>query len=962
MDFSTLRDNLRLPYLRSNWKEWLQYLFANQISVDNQAEKIFIEKGNAKKIERFASIELSDSRNIAVIDIETTSDVQIARNRVALRDIAFKLIDQDRYHGLLVFYYSEDKNQVDYRLSFISSLTEFDADGNLVKQTTHPKRFSFLLGANETCTTATYRFLDLKAKTPKFKAFDTAKGLSLKDINDTFSVEALNNEFFKKYKDVHYKRFWEFIANNEGYATVLLNKDETDISKQQKPIRDFVKKMLGRIVFLHFLQKKGWLGVPAIVNDKLLMVNEEEKSTINNLPLIINNSQLTINNWKGGDKSFMLHLFEGFENKESFYSKCLTTLFYDTLNTKREGDLAPKELTINHSSLTIKIPYLNGGLFDDDQPATNSFNFPVDYFKDLFDFFEQYNFTIDENSPEEQEVGIDPEMLGHIFENLLEENKDKGAFYTPKEIVHYMCQESLIQYLLTQLLIVNDRLSIISAIENFIRKNDIGDRTDKKNFVVANAKRIEAILDKVKICDPAIGSGAFPMGMLQEIFKAKLTLDLTLDKAQVKKEIIQNSIYGVDLEKGAVDIARLRFWLALVVDEEEPQPLPNLDYKIMQGNSLLESFEEVDLSTLLKNDDEQEIVIAHKGQIEMQGFGKNQSVMLFEQKDKQELQKLIDLYFDFNPVKSSNPANPHSDSFSTKAQVKQAINNIVEGKLKAHFYREQQKIDSQIIETKKLADTITITATQSKVVQQKNQKAKDNYNKKIATLTQQLTHLTEIVEKLNQWEHNDKERPYFLWHTYFKDVFDKGGFDIVIGNPPYIQMQKDGGILSELLQKAGYETFERTGDIYALFYELGFNFLRKNGIHCFITSSQWIRANYGKSLRKYFLKKNPLLLLQLGPGIFENATVDTNILFAQNTSNNKTLKGIVINTKEEMQSIALSKMESMTYITEDSWSILNPTNQSIKSKISLSGKQLSEWNLKINFGIKTGYNEAIVNR
>ena len=831
MDFNTLRHNLQQPYSRKNWKDWLQYLFAHQISIDTHAEKIIIEKGNATSIERFAAIALSDERNIAVLDIETTRDIQIARNRVALRDIAFKLIDQDRYHGLLVFYHSEDKNQLDYRLSFISSLTEFDADGNLIKQTTHPKRFSFLLGANETCTTATYRLLDLKTKSPKFKAFDTAKAISLKDFNDTFSVEALNNEFFKKYKDIHYKRFWEYIANNEEFANALLNKDETDINKQQKPIRDFVKKMLGRIVFLHFLQKKGWLGV--IVNDKLLMVDEEEKA-------ITNNSQLTINNWTGGDKSFMLHLFEGFENKESFYSKCLTTLFYDTLNTKRKGDLIPVSLSYkslnsaNPDSDNFKIPFLNGGLFDNDQPDTNSFNFPVDYFKDLFDFFEQYNFTIDENSPEEQEVGIDPEMLGHIFENLLEENKDKGAFYTPKEIVHYMCQESLIQYLRTHLPeCTEDESQATKAIEIFIRKNDIGgERTDKKNFVVTNAKRIEAILDKVKICDPAIGSGAFPMGMLQEIFKAKLNLDLTLDRAKVKKDIIQNSIYGVDLEKGAVDIARLRFWLALVVDEEEPQPLPNLDYKIMQGNSLLESFEEVDLSTLLKNDDGDEIIIAHKGQIELLGFGRNQSVMLFEQKDKQELQKLIDLYFDFNPVKSLNPANPDSDSFSTKAQVKKAINNIVEGKLKAHFYREQKKIDSEIIVTKKHAATITITATQSKVVQQKNQKAKDSYEKKIATLTQQLTHLTEIVEKLNQWEHDDKERPYFLWHTYFKDVFDKGGFDIVIGNPPYIGISKlkDKGIL----EKQGFKTFESTVIFIHYFMKKGISYFKKT-VHLVIS-------------------------------------------------------------------------------------------------------------------------------
>src|SRR5690554_4262558 len=182
-------------------------------------------------------------------------------------------------------------------------------------------------------------------------------------------------------------------------------------------------------------------------------------------------------------------------------------------------------------------------------------------------------------------------MLGHIFENLLEDNRDKGAFYTPKEIVQYMCKESLIQYLLNTFQEQKD-------IEQFIRLHIVSPfLAEKENAILLNQK-----LDDIKVCDPAIGSGAFPIGMLQEIFEAKrfiyphLKTNEPFNPAQVKKDIIQNSIYGVDLEKGAVDIAQLRFWLALVVDETKPHPLPNLDYKIMQGNSLLESYEGIDLS------------------------------------------------------------------------------------------------------------------------------------------------------------------------------------------------------------------------------------------------------------------------------------------------------------------------------------------------------------------------------
>lgn len=918
MDFNTLRYNLQQPYLQKNWMEWLLQLFGQQISIETQPEKIVVQKGNAISIERFASIALSDDKNIAVLSIRVSSEIQIARNRVALRDIVFKLIDQDKYHGLLVFYYNykseyesekgirEEYVQPDYRMSFISSLTTIDADGNFITQNTHAKRYSFVLGGNESCTTATLRLLELRRKLPVFKAFETQKGISLKDLTDAFSVEALNNEFFKKYKDIHYKRFWEYIANTPEYATVLLNTEETELVKQQKPIRDFVKKMLGRIVFLHFLQKKGWMGCPA-------------------------NSEA----WKDGDKNFMLNLFSNYTNQQHFYSKGLTVLFFKILNTDRrkKNDVMPKELHYKNPSVKsdlYRAPFLNGGLFDDDLPKTNSFDFPIDYFKDLFDFFSQYNFTIDENSPEEQEVGIDPEMLGHIFENLLEENKDKGAFYTPKEIVHYMCQESLIQYLRTHLPeCTEDESAATKAIETFIRKDDIGNRADKKNFIVANAKRIDNLLEKVKICDPAIGSGAFPMGMLQEIFKAKTTLDLTLDKAKVKKNIIRNNIYGVDLENGAVDIARLRFWLSLVVDEEVPQPLPNLDYKIMQGNSLLERFDDIDLSkvhTITKT------TTIYEPQKDIFGNITNPQLKITDNtilRDNDLQQLMSEFFVETDPVKKAEK----------KEQVNQTIHNHIDYNLELW----QNALTIQIANAPKLSDPGIKQATK----------------RKIEKLHSDLEALNNTRKRLHELE-NKTAKPYFLWHLLFADVFEEGGFDIVIGNPPYIQMQKDKGALAELLKNAGYETFERTGDVYAIFYELGFNVLKPNGVHTFITSSQWMKAGYGKSLRQLFLKKNPLRLVALGPGAFDTAVVDTNILIAKNSENGNQLLGAIITNKSQMANMNDLNFIHMAYVNDESWSILNPIEQKIKQTIIEKGKPLSDWDVKINFGIKTGYNEAFI--
>ncbi|MBK9798528.1 MAG: Eco57I restriction-modification methylase domain-containing protein [Bacteroidetes bacterium] len=908
MDFNSLRYNLQLPYQQKNWKEWLLQLFGQQISIETQAEKIVVQKGNAKSIERFASIALGDDKNIAVLDIKTTADIQIARNRVALRDIAFKLIDQDKYHGLLVFYHSDDDTQLDYRLSFISSQTTIDEDGNFIQQSTNAKRYSFILGANESCTTATLRLLELKSKVPSFRAFEAQKGISLKDLTDTFSVEALNNEFFKKYKDIHYKRFWEYIANKPEYAALLLNTEETELTKQQKPIRDFVKKMLGRIVFLHFLQKKGWMGCPAD--------NEV---------------------WKGGDKNFMLNLFSHFPTQQTFYSKGLTILFFKILNTDRrkKNDVMPKELHYtnpNTKANAYRAPFLNGGLFDDELPQTNAFDFPVDYFKDLFDFFSQYNFTIDENSPEEQEVGIDPEMLGHIFENLLEENKDKGAFYTPKEIVHYMCQESLIQYLRTHLPeCAEDESQATKAIETFIRKDDIGNRTDKKNFIVTNAKRIEAILDKVKICDPAIGSGAFPMGMLQEIFKAKTTLDLTLDKAQVKKDIIRNNIYGVDLENGAVDIARLRFWLSLVVDEEVPQPLPNLDYKIMQGNSLLERFEEIDLSkvhTITRT------TTIYEPQKDIFGNITNPQLKLTDNTvlRNNDLQKLMnDFFIETDPVK--------------KAEKKEKVNQTIHNHIDYNLELWQNALTIQIANAPKLTDPSIKLATK----------------RKIEKLHSDLEALNNTRKALHELE-NKTAKPYFLWHLLFADVFADGGFDIVIGNPPYIQLQKMGEDANRL-ERANYKTFTRTGDIYCLFYEQGFNLLKPNGVLTYITSNTWMRTKFGELMRNYFREQTQTIsLLNFeDTKIFQTATVETNIILSKNNQQSTPFKAVAVkadyslgtNIYEYFQNNAIEIKEP----SDDGWIILSKDDFIIKTEIEKNGVQLKNWAVEILFGLKTGFNE-----
>lgn len=517
MTAKELQNKLSARFDFDEWKGILIEMFPKVefFTSVNQVSHELIKDGG-----QVGMIRLDDGRSLAIYIFEVKDNVLIDRNRKGLREIAAKTIDQSIIHGVLAFYYS--KNVSDYRLTFIAKQTSFTEDGELVQSETAPKRYTFLLGENEPCRTATERLYELISQKKN-------RSIYLADVTEAFSVERLNKEFFAGYK-AQYSKFLKQLSDT-------------------KQNRDYVKKLLGRLVFLQFLQKKGWMGVPASRTD-----------------------------WKGGDKNYLSHLIERYEGNDRLLSDVLEVLFFNTLNDKRERDIADGRLGEN-----IKIPYLNGGLFEKDNIDRLDIDFPYSYFKELMDFFAMYNFTIDENDPDDSEVGIDPEMLGHIFENLLEDNKDKGAFYTPKEIVQYMCRQSVIQYLKTH----EPNEQYAESIEQLINNGIVLPVLQTKSV----ASRFMQLLKDVKVCDPAIGSGAFPMGILYVLYHAIHHLQShaephgSFNSTQTKRDIIQNNIFGVDIEQGAVDIARLRFWLALVVDADEPQPLPNLDYKITCGNS-----------------------------------------------------------------------------------------------------------------------------------------------------------------------------------------------------------------------------------------------------------------------------------------------------------------------------------------------------------------------------------------
>lgn len=766
-----------------------------------------------------------------------------------------------------------------WRFSYVSEVRTEDG-----KKETEPKRYTYLFGKGESCRTAADRFDKLKGKP-----------IYLNDLFDAFSVEKLNKDFFKSYKEF-FEIFSNHLAANKNYRKIILGStaelEKSWKDENAKPIRDFSKKLLGRIVFLQFLQKKGWMGVPASNKD-----------------------------WIGGDAKFLQNLFLTYSDQEHFHSKALKTLFFETLNNKRTNQLAPTEIGMN-----IKIPYLNGGLFEKDISFKNDIDFPRDLFAKLLDFFEQYNFTIDENDPYDSEVGIDPEMLGHIFENLLEENKDKGAFYTPKEIVHYMCQESLIDYLKTQLpnypkedveLLVRNK-QVSQNLTNYKKANEINEK-----------------LISVKICDPAIGSGAFPMGLLKEIYECRRLLygylksNDKFDPAQVKKEIIQQNIYGVDLENGAVEIARLRFWLALVVDEAIPQPLPNLDYKIMQGNSLLERFENVDLSHVASNN--LKVVEPEK---DLFGNIKESQLKITYTKTEivAEIQKRMKNFFNL-------------ENSELKEQYRNEINELVHEHIAFNFDLRKNQIERWIAEL------------------ENGNSQTDKQNKKLAEYIKQLADLKVSYEKLKELE-NRNDKPFFLWKLFFADVFSQGGFDIVIGNPPYIQLQRMTNDV-DILEGVKYKTFARTGDIYCLFYEQGNNLLKPKGTLSYITSNKWMNAAYGKNFRKYLLQEtNPTLLIDFSKAvIFPAAVVFVNILQFKKEKNKNALTGVRAQSdfqigKTPLHEYVLQNEVTLTDLDEDNWAVEEKQDFEITNRIDEVGTPLKKWDVQFFAGIKTAMNPA----
>lgn len=786
-----------------------------------------------EKLESLGTYPDLNNKIIEVFIVKLKKSSSRDRARTMQRNLIayyLKLYDLD---GALVAFYGEEND--DWRFSFVKMEYDLiknekgDLEGR--EKLTPATRYSFLVGKNEPNHTCESRFAPLIEKEDPIP--------SLKEIETAFSVEKVTKEFFNKYKDLYVdlKKSLEKVIKNDP----IVNEEfkEKSISSD-----DFAKKLMGQIVFIYFLQKKGWLGV-----------KKEEK-------------------WGQGPKDFLNNLY--LENQDkNFFNDVLEYLFYEALATDRsqKDDM--------YDRFNCKIPFLNGGLFE----PMNGYNWEKtkilidnEIFKEILKTFNRYNFTVKEDEPLDRIVAVDPEMLGKVFEKLLDvkDKKVKGAFYTPREVVHYMCQQSLINYLNTNLNLPLEDIESFILLGDFTLDFIIRSKVQKSPIYILpesirnNIGEIDILLKEVKIADPAVGSGAFPVGMMNEIVKARSILSLVKGEERtnydLKRETIMNSLYCVDIDSSAVDITKLRFWLSLIVDEssiDNIKPLPNLDHKIMCGNSLIDEYEGIKLfndglfhetfnniNRKKELNDRLDFLYIQQGMVltgKINDFKKAELI-------KKEIEKI---------EKELNLLSPAKQDLGLQPTLYEKVSDE-----KIHFLNIQKKI-------KRLDELNSLYFNED------NKEQKEGYRSEIESIQWY------IIEETLKYDDNEKSleeiekykksnsKPFFIWSLYFPEIFlrDDSGFDIIIGNPPY----KSNKGVNEKLKSAYLKKYDLSDDLYNYFFLKSFELLKESGTLSFITSNTYFTINSKLNLRELFQNNLIIELIDIA-NVFEDPEVEPAII------------------------------------------------------------------------------------
>jgi len=876
---------------------------------------------------------------IGVLYVRLLRSTSRDRARTMQRNFIAKFLNNEGRDAALVAFYGDDHE--DWRFSFVRLEYELgtDDDGKIRTNVklTPARRFSYLVGMNEPNHTCRKQFLGL--------ILEENRNPVLAEIENRFSVENVTKEFFEKYKACYLNLKESLEGALKADPICRAEFEEKEISTV-----DFSKKLLGQIVFLYFLQKKGWLGV------------RQDPATGR------------FQEWGTGPKDFMRRLYDGeIVPYESFFNDILEPLFYEALAEDR---------SINedyYSRFRCKIPFLNGGLFEPIQNynwVSTNLRIENEVFGDILKTFDEFNFTIKEDEPLEREVAVDPEMLGKVFENLLDvtDRKSKGAFYTPRDIVHYMCQQSLIGYLANHTSIPREDL------EQFIRHGDVtlgmtihtqeNGGQDEEWFrdarftlpesIENHYAELDRLLCSIRVVDPAVGSGAFPVGMMNEIVKARSILtpffageDTDRSVYELKRQAIEHSLYGVDIDSSAVDITKLRFWLSLIVDEENIKtirPLPNLDHRIMCGNSLVDEFEGVSLfdEGLLGEPEDDPEVLTAPIDARIKDLGGELHLILTGAKEGDSVRirrEIARLEKKRKEVLAGPRSTARQVTFDQAASLR-----INESRRKLRELKRYQRL----------------------FFNEQNRARKNEYRAAIEQLEWDLIEETlkeagntDACRNLALYRKN-RAKPFFLWKLYFSEVFlrQNPGFDVVIANPPYVRQESIKE--QKAYFKEHYRVYQGTADLYVYFVERGVNLLAAGGEFAYILPNKWMRANYGKPLRAWLKEQRIEEIVDFGDlPVFESATTYPCILRIGAGSPRERFDAVQVATLDYPDLTDYVKAHAypvnQTYLDDEGWSLADEKTQALLEKIRAAGVPLGTYvDGKIYYGIKTGLNEAFV--
>ncbi|MDE0316391.1 MAG: Eco57I restriction-modification methylase domain-containing protein [Candidatus Poribacteria bacterium] len=830
---------------------------------------------------------------------------------------------------------------------------------------------------------------DIKLDDPKRAHIDIVSDLHLRRL--------IENQGVNNFDTLH--KAWEGILNteplNKKFYKEIYEWYQWAVAECEFPDEDDdmqVIRMITRLLFIWFLKEKD------LVPEDIFDIDKAEA--------LLNNFSM---------------------ESSDYYQAVLQNLFFATLNTPINERAFSRRNSSTHRDASKyryndllqnpngflehlkQVPFVNGGLFDclDTFEATRDGGERIDCFTDnendrrklqvpaklfyqedqedkgIFEIFSHYKFTVEENTPVEQEVALDPELLGQVFENLLgaynpetriTARRATGSYYTPRQIVNYMVDEALIAYFLQKVKPYdNDKKDLEDRLrDDLLAYNQQGKIENPDDHLIHQDEilpMIEAIND-FKIIDPAVGTGAFPMGILNKFVLILRKLDpqnehwkyrqLTQaekiddpeSKESAKKAIeqvfsetnryndygrklylIQNCIYGVDIQPIATTIAKLRFFISLIIEQGTNdnqnanygiRPLPNLETKFVAANTLigLKELMEPECKLFLENEDILQL--------------------------RQEIAALRSKHFN---------ANTRHIKLGYIKQEKECREQLAETLAAKHaeWHEQIQNRIEQQVENSQLSS------------EQAQQELREELQEEYAVHEAKLAAGLEEAKRIAHWDaYNQNAVAEFFDAEWMFGV--KDGFDVVIGNPPYIQLQKENGRLANLYQDVGFDTFARTGDIYCLFYEKAHQLLENKGHACLITSNKWMRAGYGKNLRVYFVTlTQPIQLLDMGPDVFD-ATVDTNILLFQNTCFDvpTAFRAVSLGANFDKQTGNISRYLIDNGVSMEMpakgkpWAVLSSAELAIRRKIEKIGKPLKDWNINIYRGVTTGYNDAFI--